>query len=351
LPRLRWLWLASRVAMALWDDQSWDVLSARHVQLAREAGALSVLSIALSGRIGFQLAAGRIEAATALHDESEAMMQVTRSEPLGYPAVTLAAWRGEVKDFASLVQTSTQHIERRGEGGGLTRVEGATAVLYNAVGRYAEAVTVAEQASCHPDEIGLSGWALPELIEAAARNEEPDRAAPALQRLSEAAQASGTDWALGLQARSRALLSPDTAADQLYRTAIAHLGETRARVDLARAHLVYGEWLRRQKRRLDAREHLRIAHESFTAMGLEAFAERSGRELKATGGKATPTGRHRSAKLTPQETQIARLAREGLSNAEIGSRLFISPRTVEYHLAKVYQKLGITSRAALPQIL
>lgn len=351
LPRLRWLWLASRVAMALWDDHSWNVLSARHVELARQAGALSVLSLAVSGRIGFQLAAGQLEAATALNDESEAVLQVMRSEPLGYPAVVLAAWRGEINDFTSLAQASIQNVERRGEGGGLTRIEGATAVLYNAVGRYAEALPAAEEASSRPAEIGLSGWALPELIEAAARNEEPDRAAPALQRLSEAAQASGTDWALGLEARSRALLCAGEAAESLYRKAIDHLSHTRARVDLARAHLVYGEWLRRQKRRLDAREHLRIAHESFTAMGLEAFAERSGRELQATGGRVAATGHHPAAELTPQEAQIARLAREGLSNAEIGSRLFISPRTVEYHLAKVYQKLGISSRMTLPQIL
>jgi DNA-binding CsgD family transcriptional regulator len=350
-PRLRWLWLASRAAMALWDDESWEVLSARHVELARQAGALSVLSIALSASIGFQLAAGRLEAATALHDESEAMMQVMRSEPLGYPAVVLAAWRGEIDDFAALVQASVNDIEHRGEGGGLTRVEGATALLYNSVGRYAEAFVAAEHASSHPEEIGLGVLALPELVEAAARTEDPNRAAAALQRLSEAAQASGTDWALGLEARSRALLSADSVADTVYRQAIDHLSRTRARVDLARAHLVYGEWLRRQKRRLDAREHLRIAHELFTAMGLEAFAERTGRELKATGGKATSTGRHPTPEMTPQEAQIARLAREGLSNAEIGSRLFISPRTVEYHLAKVYQKLGITSRMALPQIL
>jgi DNA-binding CsgD family transcriptional regulator len=279
------------------------------------------------------------------------MMQVMRSEPLGYPAVVLAAWRGHVDDFASLVQSSTQRIEHRGEGGGLTRVEGAAAMLYNALGRYAEAVDAAERASSHPEEIGLGVSALPELIEAAVRNDQPDRAAAAMQRLSIAVEASGTDWALGLEARSRALVSADTAADPFYRKAIDHLTRTRARVDLARAHLIYGEWLRRQKRRLDAREHLRVAHEMFIGMGLEAFAERTVRELKAAGGRATTSGRRSTADLTPQEAQIARLAREGLSNADIGSRLFISPRTVEYHLAKVYQKLGITSRTSLPQIL
>jgi DNA-binding CsgD family transcriptional regulator len=230
-------------------------------------------------------------------------------------------------------------------------VEWASAVLYNGIGRYAEAVVVAEQASSHLEEIGLGVWALPELIEAAARNDEPDRASAALAQLSDAARASGTEWALGLLARSRALLSPDSLADSLYREAIDRLSRTRARVELARAHLVYGEWLRRQKRRLAAREHLRVAHELFAAMGMDAFAERSARELNATGGRAAATGRQTTVELTAQEAQIARLARDGLSNADIGSRLFISPRTVEYHLRKVYTKLGITSRAALPQVV
>jgi ATP/maltotriose-dependent transcriptional regulator MalT len=229
-------------------------------------------------------------------------------------------------------------------------VEWASALLYNGVGRYADAMAVAEQATSHPEEIGLGVWALPELIEAAARLGEPDRAAVALEQLSAATRASGTEWALGLEARSRALLSPDALADPLYREAIDRLGHTRARVDLARAHLVYGEWLRRRKHKLAAREHLRVAHEFFTAMGLDAFAARSARELSATGGRAAATGRQTPVELTAQEGQIARLARDGLSNADIGSRLFISPRTVEYHLRKVYTKLGISSRTALPQI-
>jgi ATP/maltotriose-dependent transcriptional regulator MalT len=276
--------------------------------------------------------------------------QVAGSEPLRYGAVVLAAWRGHRDEVAPLIEASRAGIERRGEGGGLTMVEWASAVLYNGIGLYSDAVTVAEQASSHPEEIGLGVWALPEFIEAAARNNEPDRASAALDRLSDAARASGTQWALGLEARSRALLSPAALADPLYREAIDRLSQTRARADLARAHLVYGEWLRRQKRRLDAREQLRIATELFTAMGLDAFADRSARELSATGGKATATGRHSAVELTAQEGQIARLARDGLSNADIGGRLFISPRTVEYHLRKVYTKLGITSRTALPQI-
>jgi len=203
----------------------------------------------------------------------------------------------------------------------------------------------------HPEEFGMGVWALPELVEAAVRNDDPERAEAALQRLSAAANASGTHWALGVEARSRALVSADELADPLYRNAIDHLGRTRARFDLARAHLVYGEWLRRQKRRLDAREHLRIADELFAAMGFDAFAERSAREVRAAGGNVTVTSRHATTQLTPQEAQIARLARDGLSNADIGSRLFISPRTVEYHLRKVYTKLGVASRTSLPQIL
>jgi DNA-binding CsgD family transcriptional regulator len=351
LTRLRWLWLASRVAQQLWDDESWDLVSLRQVRLARDAGALSVLPIALRGRVGVELIAGRLEAATMFHDELEAVTQVSGSEPLRYGAVVLAAWRGHSDDVASLVEASRSGIERRGEGGGLTMVEWASAVLYNGTGRYGDAVIVAEEASNHADEIGLGIWAFPEFIEAAARNGEPERAAAALQQLSDAARASGTQWALGLEARSRALLSDDELADALYRDAIDRLGQTRARADLARAHLVYGEWLRRQKRRLDARENLRIATEMFTAMGLDAFADRSARELNATGGRAVATGRQSIVKLTAQEAQIARLARDGLSNADIGGRLFISPRTVEYHLRKVYMKLSISSRAALPQIL
>jgi DNA-binding CsgD family transcriptional regulator len=348
--RLRWLWLASRAAMELWDDQSLDLLSARHVELARQTGALSVLSVVLRGRFVLQLAAGRLEAATMIDDEMEALTQVTSSEPLRYGAVVLAAWRGEVKDITPLLQAAKNDVEGRGEGVGLTIIEWATAARYNAMGRYVDAALVAEQAASHPQEFGMGVWALPELIEATAHTNEPDRAAEALARLSDATRASGTDWALGLETRSRALLSSDAHADPLYREAISHLSGTRARVDLARAHLVYGEWLRRQKRRTDAREQLHEAYEMFASMGLDAFAERSARELHAMGVSAPATSRHTPAGLTAQEAQVARLARDGLSNADIGTRLFISPRTVEYHLRKVYTKLGITSRSSLPEI-
>jgi DNA-binding CsgD family transcriptional regulator len=194
-------------------------------------------------------------------------------------------------------------------------------------------------------------WAPVELVEAATRSGNPDRAAVALQELAEMTRASGTDWALGIEARSRALLSENEAAERLYREAIDRLGRTRVRVELARAHLLYGEWLRRERRRLDAREQLRTAHELFTAMGIEAFAERAARELLATGERARKRTVETSGQLTAQETQIARLARDGLANSEIGARLFISPRTVEYHLHKVFTKLDISSRNQLDPVL
>jgi DNA-binding CsgD family transcriptional regulator len=350
-PRQRWMWLASRAAMELWDDQSWDLLSTRQVDRARQTGALSVLSVVLRSRFALHLTAGRLEAATMVNDELEALAQVANSEPLCYGAVVLAAWRGDTNDITPLLEASMTGIQRRGEGVGLTIVEWATAAFYNASGRYRDAVLTAEQAASHPEEFGMSIWALPELIEAAARNEEPDCASAALTRLSTVTQASKTHWALGIQTRAQALLSPANQAEPLYRQAIEHLTHTHARVDLTRAHLVYGEWLRRQKRRLEAREHLRIAYELFTAMGLNAFADRAARELVSTGATITATDHAPSSGLTPQEARIARLARDGLSNADIGSRLFISPRTVEYHLGKVYTKLKITSRSTIPQIL
>jgi DNA-binding CsgD family transcriptional regulator len=349
--RLRWLWLACRVAMELWDDESWDELSARQEQLARDAGALSVLPIALRARIGVQLLAGRLEAADSLHEELEAVTEATGSEPLRYGAVVLAAFGGRSADIGRLGDASLKGVMRRGEGMGLTVIEWASAVLYNATGRYADALRAAEQASRYPEEFGLSIWALPELIEAAVRSGEAERAAGALPRLSEAARASGSAWALGLEARSRAMLSQDGDADSLYREAIDHLGRTRVRMELARAHLVYGEWLRRTKRRQDAREHLRTAHQMLMTMGAEAFAERAARELRASGDTPQKRSVESREQLTPQEAQIARFARDGLSNAQIGTRLFISPRTVEYHLHKVFAKLNIRSRNELARVL
>ena len=240
-----------------------------------------------------------------------------------------------------------KEVLRRGEGVGLTAIAWARAQLYNSLGRYAEALAAAEQASEHPEELFFSTWGLVELIEAAARSGKRQRAADALQRLTESTRACGTDWALGIETRSRALLSDGEVADRLYREAIDRLGRTRVRGALARAHLLYGEWLRRQNRRLDAREQLRTAHQMFASMRADGFAERAARELRATGERVGKRTTDTPDQLTARETQIARLAGEGLSNPEIAAQLFMSPRTVEYHLHKVFNKLKIRSRNQL----
>jgi len=247
-----------------------------------------------------------------------------------------------------LIKASMEEVVRRGEGLGLTATRWAAALFYNGLGRYADALAAAREASEHPRDMAR---VLPELIEAAARSRSPAEAVDALNRLSETTHASGSDWGLGIEARSRALVGGGDAADRLYREAIDRLGRTRMRVELARAHLLYGESLRRRRRRLDAREQLRTANEMFTAMGIEAFADRAARELLATGETARKRTTETAAQLTVQEAQIARLARDGLPNREIGARLFISPRTVEYHLRKVFSKLDISSRRELHDAL
>ncbi len=256
-----------------------------------------------------------------------------------------------VDDIAFLIEASRKSIEGRGEGGGLTLVEWASAVLYNALGRYAEAVVAAEQASSHPEELGLGVWALPELVEAAVRNEEPDRAAAALERLSDAAQASGTDWALGVEARSRALLSAGrrcrSPLPEGYRPSRSHpcSRRLRPRAPCLRRMATPSEAPARRSRTLT------VAHETVYGDGARRLRRADCPGTAAAGGTAAATGQHSRRALTSQEAQVARLARDGLSNAEIGNRLFISPRTVEYHLRKVYTKLDITSRTALPRIL
>jgi DNA-binding CsgD family transcriptional regulator len=232
------------------------------------------------------------------------------------------------------------------EGVGIGVAQWALALLENGLGHYEDALVVAERAAEQREEVTSTKWALIELIEAAARSGS-DAGADALRTLTVMTQASGTDWALGLEARSRALLSHGGNAESLYREAIERLRRTRARAELARAHLLYGEWLRRERRRLDARDQLRTAHELLVEMGIEAFAERAARELRATGATARKRRVEASGNLTPQEAQVAHLAREGLSNREIASRLFLSPRTVEYHLRKVFTKLQIKSRQEL----
>jgi DNA-binding CsgD family transcriptional regulator/tetratricopeptide (TPR) repeat protein len=344
---LRWMWLAGHAAVDLWDDETWDSLATRHLELARETGALTVLPLVLSIRIAAHTLCGELAAAAALIDEVQAAVETTGSRLAPYGALMLAAWRRQEAEASELTEAIVHEVVPRGEGLGLTITDWASAVLYNGLGRYEDAMAAAERASEHPEDLGFSNWGLVELILAAVRCGERERATKAFERLLEMTRASGSDWALGIEARSRALLSEGDDAERLYLEAIERLARTRVRVELARAHLQYGEWLRRARRRFDAREHLRTAQDMFAAMGIEAFKPRTEREILATGETARKRTVETRDELTPQEAQIARLARDGLTNPEIGTRLYISPRTVEYHLHKVFSKLGISSRNEL----
>jgi DNA-binding CsgD family transcriptional regulator len=346
---LRWLWLAGHAAAVLWDFETWREFAVRHVQLAREEGALNVLPIALSTRVGAHLLAGELAEAASLVEETEAIGAAAGSRVAGYGALPLVALQGRQPEATKMVDVGTEEVLARGEGLGLTSIQYSAALLYNGLGRYEEALAVVEQTD-HPAE-QWSYFILPELIEAAARSGRIDRVGGSLQRLSERTRAAGTDWALGIEARSRALVSTSGVTEALYCEAIERLPRSGVRIELARAHLVYGEWLRRENRRVDAREQLRTAHEMFTAFGMEAFAERARRELLATGETARKRTVETRDQLTAQEEQIARLARDGLSNPKIASQLFISPRTVEYHLSKVFSKLDISSRTQLDRVL
>jgi DNA-binding CsgD family transcriptional regulator len=343
---LRWLWLACRAARALGEEAISDELTERHVRLAREAGELSLLPIALAERFSLQLFLGNLLAAEALVLETEVVAAATGSR-LAPQRALLAALRGEEAEATALIEAGRREVVDRGEGLWLVITEWASAVLFNGLGRYAEALAAAEQAVRHPHELGVSTWVQPEFIEAAARSGHPERAAGPLRRLQEISSAAGTDWALGVEARSRALLTEGGDAESLYREAIARLSRTRVRTALARAHLVYGEWLRRERRRVEAREQLRTAHRMYTEIGMHGFAERARRERMATGETVRKRSPDTRDNLTAQEAQIARLAAEGCTNTEIGAQLFISPRTAEWHLRGVFTKLGIHSRKEL----
>jgi DNA-binding CsgD family transcriptional regulator len=348
---LRWLWQACHAAGLLWDYGSWDLLSARRVELARDAGALTALAIAFNTRVGVHLFAGEFAVAASLVAEVESVTEATGSSIVPYAALALAALAGREADAFELIEAGTKDAERRGEGAGLSFVQWATAVLCNGLGRYEHALAAAQQASEDSQGDLFSNWAVAELIEAAARSGVRKLAVGALQRLEATARASGTDWALGVEARSRALLSEGQNAETRYREAIDRLGRTRLRLELARAHLLYGEWLRRENRRIDAREQLRTAHQMLSGMGADGFAERAARELRATGERVRKRATYAPARLTAREIQIAGLAGDGLSNPEIAVQLFMSPRTVEYHLHKVFTKLAISSRNQLHSVL
>ena len=345
----RWLPMAARLAAFLWDDEAWDVLSARFVQLARDAGALSVLPLALALRSSVRLFAGEFAVASSLLEEVVAVHEATGASLAPYVGLAHVAFQGREAEATPLIEAATKVLVRRGDGQGLRFIHWATAVLDNGLGRYEEALAAAQQAGEDAYASWWRDWGLVELIEAAARSGKAELAVDALGRLSPATAASGTDWALGLEARSRALLTEGEAAEPLYRQAIEALGRTRVRVELARAHLLYGEWLRRERRGLDAREQLHRAHKLFTEFGMEAFAERARRELEATGEHARKRTVETRDDLTPQEAQVSRLAADGATNREIAAQLFISPSTVDYHLRKAFRKLGVRSRHQLEQ--
>jgi DNA-binding CsgD family transcriptional regulator len=348
---LRWLSLAFTAAMHTWDDDHAEVLSKRYVERARTVGALVELPLALSRRVYVLLFAGELTAAASLVEEVQAATEATGTNFTPYAAMGLAALRGDEIQASALIEATLKDVPSRGEGLGITAAERANAVLNNGLGRYQKALAAAQRATANDREVGFSNWALAELVEAAARGGMSKAAAGAYQRLAEITGASGTDWALGVQARSHALLSDGGEAEGLYRQAIGRLGRTRARTEQARAHLLYDEWLRRARRRADAREQLRTAHRMMEAMGMEGFAERARRELRATGETARKRTVIATVELTAREAQIARLALEGLSNPEIGTRLFLSPRTVQSHLRNVFTKLGISSRGQLYRVL
>jgi ATP/maltotriose-dependent transcriptional regulator MalT len=344
---LRWGWLAQAAASALWDDDAWRVMLVRQVRLAHDAGALDQLPIML-GALGTAAAwSGDFAAAASLIAEADAVREVTGSRAAPFAAMMLASLRGDQAEAAPLIEASIAQATAGGQGIAVAYAHWVAAILANGLARYDEALAAARHAREDPFTLHVSMWALPELVEAAARSGNTEVAVGALERLAETTQAGGTDFGLGLEARCRALLSDGAAADELYREAIDRLGRTRLRPELARAHLLYGEWLRRQGRRVDARGQLRTAHDMFAAIGMKAFAERARRELIATGEKVPKRSAETRGRLTTQEEQIARLARDGRTSPEIGAQLFLSARTVEWHLGKVFTKLGIGSRREL----
>ena len=348
---LRWGWLAQAAASALWDDDAWRAMLARQLRLARDVGALERLPILL-GAHGTAVAwSGDFAAATSLVAEADAVNEATGSRAAPFTAMLLAALRGHQAEATSLIEATIAEATAGGQGIAVAYAHWVAAILANGLGRYEEALAAATAASEDTSTVYMSMWALPELVEAAARCGNPDLASRALGRLADRTQAGGTDFGLGILARCRALLSEGRAAQDRYREAIDRLGRTRLRPELARAHLLYGEWLRRENRRVDARAELRAAHDILDSIGMEAFAERARHELAATGETVRRRTPDTLTTLTAQEAHIARLAAEGQTNSEIGAQLFISARTVEWHLRKIFAKLGVGSRRELGHAL
>jgi DNA-binding CsgD family transcriptional regulator len=348
---LRWGWLATAAAVMVWDYDTCLAVAGRGALLARESGALAVLAVSVNVLAQAVALGGESESAASLIAEADSVVEATGARVAPYGALVLAGLQGREAEAAIVIDATIHEATAGGQGTAVQYAHWARAVLLNGLGRYQEALAVAQDASDDTPELFVSAWALSELVEAATRSEDMAGARAALDRLVAATSAAETDWGLGIAARSRALLSEGEAAQRLYREAIERLGRTRLRPELARAHLLYGEWLRREGRRVDAREQLRTAHEMLETIGMEAFAERARRELLATGKKVRRRTSDTRDELTGQERQIAGLARDGLSNPEIGARLFLSSRTVEWHLGKVFAKLGISSRMGLRDAL
>ena len=346
--QLRWMWGTTVSTLLLWDDASWQKLADLHLELVRETGALSELAIALSHRGQMHVFAGELTMAESLQAAQKDATEMTGSPLAPYDKAGLMAMRGRELETSQFIDAARNEVTGRGEGAGLSFMDWAESVLYNGLGRYTDALRAARHVVDHSELVPVN-WALPELIEAAVRVGELELAADAGRQLMERTSASGTDWALGIAARSRALLADDDSAEGAYSEAIERLARTRVAIDLARAHLLYGEWLRRQRRRLDARRELRTAHEMFVGFGMESFAERARGELLASGERARRRTVETVDQLTPQESQVARLAGQGRSNKEIAAQLFISDNTVEYHLGKAFRKLDVKSRTQLVQ--
>ncbi len=345
-PGRRWLWIASRIAADLWDDRLWTKLTAMALDAALATGSLMLLPYALSSECLVELHLGHLDRAQRIIERVDAVATSTHAPRFFHAALLLAGWRGDEQAARAQIDLARRDALRRGEGSVLTTAALSAAILYNGLGRYDAALEAARDAAAG-DELAVFGWALTELVEAAVRTGQRADATRALSELTERTQICGTDWALGIEARSRALVADDRDAEPLYQEAVERLGRSHAQPQLARARLVYGEWLRRRGRRVDARSQLKAARESLTAMGATAFAERAHREYLATSEKVRRRAAEYGSRLTPQETRIATLAREGLTNPEIGERLYLSPRTIEYHLRKIFEKFGITSRREL----
>ncbi len=348
---LRWGWMAMAATNALWDDDGWRTILEEHLKIIRAAGALDRLPIYLAALGSAAVWSGDFAEAASVIAEARAVSEATGTRIAPFAAMLLDSLRGREAEATPLIEATIAEAGAAGQGIAVTYAHWATAILYNGLGRYEQARAAAQQAAEDTPELYVSMWALPELIEAAVRTGNARLAGDALGRLAETTRAGGTDFGLGIEARSRALVSEGKAAEDCYREAIDRLGRTQLRPELARAHLLYGEWLRRENRRADARVQLRTAHEMLAAMGVEAFAERARRELSATGETVRKRTVQTVTELTAQEASIARLAREGRTNPEIGAQLFLSARTVEWHLRKVFTKLGVSSRRDLPAAL